>query len=361
VKKIAVETFIGKDGPPRGAGDRQPAALPGDTAVKEVVLRYDPKTGRAAGDIELPPLPSPAHRYYTRPVITDGDGRTRWYGAAGEPMKYVMERVPQTLAFRPAAAVTPAEVVSIGAFKFRDEDDDEFALGLNLRARYRERAAGPDGREFPFRLEPTGFSMTVMKDGKPVQADADTRMIARDTQFFSAGVSRDDEGNWVRARGDVTRVPPATREAVNDIGAQVLQSLEAVAVPLPNREVKPLETWKAKRDVVVGATSLSLAMSGVADYRYTYLGMSERNGKRVAFVQVDGTIRGRTGDGLDVGGRLDGRAEIDPATGEAVYSDVTLKADADLLTRQKTVLKVIGTLTVQQRRGDLPAPAPKKK
>ncbi|HEX4609322.1 MAG TPA: hypothetical protein VH092_14080, partial [Urbifossiella sp.] len=85
-----------------------------------------------------------------------------------------------------------------------------------------------------------------------------------------------------------------------------------------------------------------------------------RAGKKVAFVRISGTIRGRTGGGADVGGTVDGRADIDPATGEVLYCDLTLKADADLPTRAGT-LKAIGTLTIQGRRVDIPATAPPPK
>ena len=67
---------------------------------------------------------------------------------------------------------------------------------------------------------------------------------------------------------------------------QVQDDLEAASVPLPNREVKPLETWKSRRDVVVGSATLDMTIIGTADYRYTYLGMTERNGKKVAFVSA---------------------------------------------------------------------------
>jgi S1-C subfamily serine protease len=359
IQKMEVECFVGPEGP-RGAADKQPPPQPGDTPIKTYTLKYDAKTGQAVGDIELPPLPSPKHRYFVRPVVTDGDGKTRWYGTSGEGPKLIMDRVAADLTFRPAVAVTPAEVVSIGSFKIRDPNDEEYSLGLNLRFRYRERAGEPDRKLYPVRLEPTGFAMTVMRDGKPVPGTADTKVIGRDTQFFSALVGRDEEGQWVQAKPDVSKVPAQTRDAVEDIGMQFLQSLEATVVPLPNREVKPLETWKSRREVTVGAASMSMTMTGLADYRYTYLGTTERNGKKVLFVRIEGTIRGKVGAGSDIGGSIDGRAEIDPATGEATYSDVTLKADADITFRKET-LKTMGTLQVQCRRGDLPPPTPPKK
>jgi hypothetical protein len=63
---------------------------------------------------------------------------------------------------------------------------------------------------------------------------------------------------------------------------------------------------------------------------------------------------------LDLGGSVEGRAELDPETGEATSSEITLKTDADLTVRGETI-KAMGTLQVQCRRGDLPAGTPPKK
>ncbi|HEX4613797.1 MAG TPA: serine protease, partial [Urbifossiella sp.] len=166
VQKVVVECFTAPDGPPRKTADAAPAPQPGDSPVKAFTLKYDPKTGLATGEIEVPPLPSPAHKLYARPVVTDGAGKTRWYGTTGEGPKYILDRVPVDLSYRPAGGTTPGEVVSIGAFRLRTPNDDELAMGLNLKARYAEKAAPADGKLFPARLTPTGFSASVTQDGK---------------------------------------------------------------------------------------------------------------------------------------------------------------------------------------------------
>jgi hypothetical protein len=94
-------------------------------------------------------------------------------------------------------------------------------------------------------------------------------------------------------------------------------------------------------------------MSGTADYRYTYLGTTERGKTKSALVRIEGTVRGKIGAGKDLAGRVTGEAEVDLATGTVVSADVTVSADADTKTLRGSPLKVSGTSVGQLRRGDL--------
>jgi hypothetical protein len=67
-------------------------------------------------------------------------------------------------------------------------------------------------------------------------------------------------------------------------------------------------------------------------------------------------VRGRKGDGLDVGGTLTGTAYVSLETGEVLSADTTVKADFDLTFRRQQS-KAIATLAVSVKR---PAPAPMK-
>jgi S1-C subfamily serine protease len=356
IKRVVVEVFAALDGPARDAADKAPLPKPGDSAIKSATLKYDHKTGAARGDVELPPLPTPNHRYYARPVLTDAVGKTRWYAAIPEVAKLVADRTPLRLMYRPTLGEKPAEIQSNGEFKFRDMNDEEFSLGLNVRVGLKENARDPVKAQFSSLFQTTGFAMTLTRDGNPLPADADLRAISAATQFVAFDVDRGATGAWARSRTDVGRVPVASREAVSDIGEQLLTSLELVTIPMPNREVKALQTWTAKRNVVVG-TAL-IAMLGAAELKYTYSGVVPRAGKKVALVEIEGTIRGRAGAGLDVGGSVSGHAEVDPETGEVIACDAEIKADADLLTARKETIKAVGTMTVGYR-GSAPPPAKK--
>jgi hypothetical protein len=88
----------------------------------------------------------------------------------------------------------------------------------------------------------------------------------------------------------------------------------------------------------------------MADLQYTYLGtMKEGDGRTVAVINLSGTLRGQRAGGANVGGKVDGAAVVDVATGMTVSNGATLTVDMDLTLRKQTV-KAMGTLNVDLRR-----------
>jgi hypothetical protein len=76
-------------------------------------------------------------------------------------------------------------------------------------------------------------------------------------------------------------------------------------------------------------------------------------------IRIEGRLRGRKGDGLDVGGSMHGTAIVSLETGQVISADATVKADLDL-TFQRKQAKAIATLAVSIKRpAPAPAPAPK--
>ncbi len=85
IKKASIEIWTGNPGPSRLSGNKQPAPLPGDSAIITNEMPYDPKTQSVSLDVALPPLPDAKQVYYYRPVITNGLNDTRW--VAGLPVR----------------------------------------------------------------------------------------------------------------------------------------------------------------------------------------------------------------------------------------------------------------------------------
>jgi len=90
-----------------------------------------------------------------------------------------------------------------------------------------------------------------------------------------------------------------------------------------------------------------------ADLVYEFLGVRLLGGKDYALIETTGTIRGRRGDGLDVGGTVHGLALVALDTGEVIQAKIVLKADVDVTFGRKSS-KAIGSLDVRIRP---PAPA----
>jgi hypothetical protein len=151
----------------------------------------------------------------------------------------------------------------------------------------------------------------------------------------------------------LSKVPKLSQPILDDLSDQVLASIDVLSIPLPGRETKPNETWKSRRNVQIGSAVLS--MPAQADFVYKFLGVRTLGKKDYGLIEIDGTIRGRRGDGLDMGGSCSGSALVSLDTGEVVQGKLNIKADVDVTFGRKPC-KAVGTLDVRIR-----PPTPEKK
>jgi hypothetical protein len=264
-----------------------------------------------------------------------------------------MERKPVTLKYSPpTGGKQTASLVSLGTFKIRDENGEEHSLSMNFRTAITEQFAEAEAKTFPMRLVYNQFTLGLKLDDKPVQQNNDITKILRDIRFLAANVEMAKDGSVSAAQADLAQVPKDTREALSDLSDQVLESLELMSIPLPDRKVEAKETWKAHREFQIGPGFIAVEAKG--DLVYTYRGVQVRSGKEVVLVGIEGEIRGKRGNGLNVGGKVTGGAVIDPATGVVIHADANVKADVDFTFARKAA-KAMGTLAVSI---DRPAPPP---
>ncbi len=355
LKKVEVEVWTGNAGNARPSSPKEPAAQPGDSAVKKFDMNYDKKE-RVTLDVPVPTLTDPAKQvYWVRPIITNGRDETLWVTALPKKSQPPLERKPVTLHYKPpVSGKQTADLVSLGGFKIRTGDGDDLSLDMNLKVAISEQFAEPDTKVFPMRLLYDRFTLGVKLDGKPMKDNKDIEKILGDVRFLAADVAMDKDGSVSTGRADLAKVPKATREPLSDLSDQVLESLELLSIPLPDRKLEWGETWKAKRDFQIGSGVIAVAAQG--ELVYTYRGIQTRSGKEVVLVRIDGTVTGKRG-APDVGGKVSGSAVIDPETGVVIHADAVVKADVDFTMARKPA-KAMGTLTVSV---DRPAQAPEKK
>jgi hypothetical protein len=355
LKMVDTEIWAGNPGRPRPPGATEPAPLPGDSPKKRYSMQYA-KTPTVTLDVPAPPLAGPQQVYWIRPVITNGRNETRWVTATSAPARPPLERKPITLKYRPpVGGQQTAELVSIGGFRVRDRFGEEKALSMILRTSFTEHFGEAEPQHFPMRLAYDRFTLTIRIDDKPLPGDADLRKMLADIRFLGAHVEMDRDGSVSSARPELARVPRASREALSDISDQVLQSLEALCVPLPEKKVEALETWKAQRNFMIG--SGIIAVPAQADLVYQYLGVQPRGGRDVALIAIAGKVKGRRGDGLNAGGTVNGTAYVSAESGEVVQANATVRADVDVVLARRPA-KAMGTLSVSITR---PAAPPNKK
>jgi hypothetical protein len=350
LKRVDVELWAGNPGPPRLASLSEPAPLPGDSAKQRYSMKYD-KNPTVALDFPAPSLADAKQVYWIQPIIANGLNQTRWASALPAPARTPLERLPITLKYSPPiGGKQTAEMVSIGSFRIRNRDGEEFALATNFRTSLSAHFSEAEPRFFPMRLTYDRFSLSITLDDKPLPGTAELRKGLTAIRLLSANVEMDKDGSLSAAKPDLTQVPISSRAMLSDICDQVLESLEALSVPLPEKKVEALDTWKADRNLRIG--SAIVAVPGRANIVYKYLGVQPLDGKTVALVSIEGHVKGRELEGLNASGSVVGQAFISTDTGEVVKANVTVKADVDIVLARKPA-KAMGTLSVSIQR---PAP-----
>ncbi len=355
LKKIDAEVWSGNPGTPRFASATEPPPQPGDSPKKRYSLKYD-KTATVQLDIPAPPLADAKQVYWLQPIVINGLNETRWLSASPAPARAPLERKPITLKYSPpVGGKQTAEMVSVGGFRIRAQDGEEGSLAMSFRTSLTEQFGDAEPQYFPLRLTYDRFSLTVTLDDKPLPGTAELRKGLTTIRLLGANIEMEKDGSVSTAKPDLEKVPASSRAMLAAISDQVLESLETLSVPLPEKKIEPLDVWKAQRNLLIG--SAIVAVPAQAEIVYKYLGVQPHDGKTVALISIEGHVKGRRADGLNASGTVSGQASISTETGEVLQANMTVKADVDIVLSRKPA-KAMGTLSVSIRR---PAGLPEKR
>jgi hypothetical protein len=357
IRKMTVETWVAPRDPkrpPSVPGKPQP----GDTERKTIPVKYEFQPVTSV-ELTLPP-PQEGKAYWIQPSYVTTKGVTYWRNAWSPPLGSPLERKTLTLRYQPRLGHTqPVELETQGSFKIQGEHE-EHTLAVNSKSTLAEQsAAARSGETLPLRLGYRGFSLAILQDGKVIKGDDDLKQDINNIRFLVANVEMDGDGAVANTKADLSKVPRTSREFLEPIGDQLLQGLELVAVPLPKGDLKPLQTWNVQRIILLGVPQVGLGVQAQADIKYTYLGTRLHYKREIAFLNVTGRMKGVRGDGLGVGGKIEGGMQVALDTGEVLSSTMDFKAEADVKLKGGDG-KLFGTLKVQVKR-DVPPPAPKSK
>src|SRR5262249_33123539 len=121
--------------------------------------------------------------------------------------------------------------------------------------------------------------------------------------------------------------PPDIKLEVESMGDDILQWLQALSVPLPNRQMGYLDTWKAKQPWAIITPVTDMHFRDL-EMTYTYLGQRTRNNREEALVEMTGRIQKKE-MGLRFGGKLEGRALVDLESGIVTRARATVSMDLD--------------------------------
>jgi S1-C subfamily serine protease/tRNA A-37 threonylcarbamoyl transferase component Bud32 len=336
VREVALDLWTGDD-PEQGrrtrpAGDGVPAARPGDSPRLRCPLPY--ADGTARGDVLLPMLPE-GKVYWLQAYWVSAPGGPRWGDAVAwspDPAGPVSRR-PAELAFRGPTGPAVREVVlsSSNALRHDESDDESPPWQSRWRAVFGEKVVSPaPGLALHLEYRNARRENIENKEAKPDEAFAAIQDVIHQ---LSADVRVDGFGNVTQSALDeqilskaASRNPRLQQrvQAIQAFHEPVAQALAGLAVALPNREVRPRQTWKGTRPVLIDTPESYLHTEG--EVTFTYLGRRQRDGRDEAVIAFAGPLHGNEIQG----GHFAGVANIDLATGQVVSARGSASAEAEV-------------------------------
>jgi len=340
----------------RPGGLKQPDPQPGDSAIRTSAMEYEGK-GVANVEVDAEALTDPKKSYWFRPVYVDGSGTTVWHRALGNLRPNPVDRKEVELKFAPKPGKgAQVELTGDSSFQFRIGAAKPDTLAMHLKVIMNPNIQPGDDKAGPkMDLTYNSFSIGMKVNGEVVKNSDRWRAVGQNVLKTSAMVEFETDGSVNRTQTDLKRAAKAEQEGVGEITENLLQSLDLLYLPLPNGAIKPGTVVSAKRDVSVGLPGMFVPAQAVL--KYQYLGMrTVLNNQPTALFEITGNIRGRRGDGLNVGGAVSGKVDVLVETGAVVMAKTDLKTDLDLKEGNKQI-RLTGKLSMQIR----PAPpaAPK--
>jgi predicted Zn finger-like uncharacterized protein len=350
IRAPALEVWTGDRTPPtRASSTMQPVQQPGDSPHQEQALKFNSQN--AWGDIVLPALP-PGKAYWVQPKWKNPAGETQWATANVYPLPPPVERKAAQLMFRHHIGSRPLVLNSWLAFKGPGRDGREHVGTANAQTVLTETTEAVDAQELAsVHLQYQAYSLNLREDNQDVPAPAALKQARQLVRSLAANLRIDKQGNLVGNEVDLSRVPVASQPVLANLNEEVERTLEGLAVPLPNKQVSPGETWKANKTLRIP----TLGWSGGAhlDMVYTYLGKRERAGREEAVLEVQGKIRALVHQAERGSGDVEGVATVDLSSGQQTQVDLIIVFDGES-NQPVHAPASSGKLTLRLRR-DLPA------
>ncbi len=333
IQKISAEVWAGtKPDPKKGekpirpASDKQPAPLPGDGPRATAALPYDAnkavalgESHTAAAELNLPPLKE-NEIYWFQPHYVAKDGKERWGEAVAVEMgRYPVQAKPATLALQLKPDRRPEDARRIdldtrqsSGFHIEGLGGNSSDMSLKASLTERVRTVEPNGNA-KVSLQYSDLHLT--DSDQDAQLRQTLRGVIERIKDMETEVTVTRDGRYQSPKLIFSRIPEDARPPLRRFNEQVIQSLEAMALALPNRQMSPGETWMLDSFYTVRVGR----MTDNALFRMTcrYVGTRIRHGREEAVIELTGrVVRGqdtrRNNQGDDAGSRGGAATGDDP-------------------------------------------------
>lgn len=321
VSELSFAVWSGAPGRPRPAQASAPS--PGDSPTSIVPARILGPADSPDGRIVELSIPIPAlginQVLWLRPRYRDANNHIHW----GEAIAIGM----------PPPAVRPVSA------KLMFQPQGESRLAVQVRAPIRGEGRGMFLPEFNVAL----MESTNLADGRLVNRlvcrDVTQRDRTANTFIHSTGNSflydmchqtieldGSPDGAIKKARIEAGHLKSPPNDIVENLTLQTVDTIKALAVPLPGREVQPNESWQASNPLTIGSSAPRGNGEVAWLLTYKYLGQRPRNGREEAVIEITGQPIGLAAadvpDSKKAFGAAQGTAIVDLATGRVVQARI---------------------------------------
>jgi S1-C subfamily serine protease len=336
VREVKVEVWAGRPGEERPASRQGQRPLPGDGPRQAYPLTF--RNGTYTVDVPLLPLP-PGQVYWLQPFLVNAAGAPVWDTAISTPANppIVLERVAAAIRFNAPTAPVERSVRlkrSVTANLYRG-DENAVVLTTRTEADVLE-SLQPDGRGLG-----TFIRLTIGKSSHVRESPGKKLVPPPQAHAFLSQYSPTylvDASNACKERGkrNFAILAPAYRDQVEGMYEAVCNTFEAATLPVPNRVVRPLESWRVGVPMLVRVEG----KRQVHDLHLTctYEGARSAVGRREAFLALSGVVKGRGPNAEDVLGTVKGHALLDVDKGFVTLVELAVDSEIEVEERGLRIL-----------------------
>ena len=344
---VALDWWVGDPKDVVGPATTQPAA-PAPPLRQTAPLTYQPDAMKGHADLILASLPPPGKVVWVQPTFVDGSGQSVWVSGLPVQISQPLDAKPAVLALRPQVGKARLNLKSTATVLLRTGDGEKHSLYNNIDTRMIEDTRALDARGVASVYDSfEHFEVGQSIDGKGPQRSARWQAIVQDVGKLGLNLTMDPQGDIIQKQSDLQQVPPTSRDALDGMGDQLLQSLDVAAVPIPGGMMQPGQSWQATRNVPID--TLDTYQTAAAAVRYTFRGVRSINGHDFGIVAFDGVVRPPKGKASNLTGQIRGTAAIDLAAGRVYQVHAAVDMTLDVRFRDES-LRCNGALEVNLTR-----------
>ncbi len=359
LKSVGVAAWIGNDSKKyRSPGAKKPDSEPGDRDYVEIPLKYDSKKKVATGEIVLPKKPD-GTVYWVQPFYSSPIVDRYWEpGLKYEHKGEAGDRVEANLVYKPSFGKSRTVTMS-QAFAASEAAEGEGASRADTRQRkygltVNEQVLPPDGSD-SVQAAKLRLSFLKLLMPKVVSGNSEDDMLrVKDFERINAEVKKSGAGALVNKAGEIykyvintTNIPGAVERHYTGLFTNsAVEALKATSFELPNKVMKPGETWTSTKDQIIsfqdppptdaqGRPIPNVKPAPVRTYHYAenltlkYIGTRTREGRKEAMIEIDGKIAQAKGMSYTASGVVTGYAMIELDTGIIIDTHIDKEFEVD--------------------------------